>query len=581
MKSRSLISLLKKLWALIDKRRQLQFLILLILMISASIAEVFSIGLIYPFLSALNSPDKIFKLFYLQNIFIVLNIKKPNDIVFPLTILFCTTIILSGALRFLLLFFQTKLSHIIGGEISYNVYNKYLNQSYQSLIKKNTSDLITDIISKTNSIVHFTIIPLISLITSSIMLILVISLLFFLNFKLTILIIVIFCPTYFLVFHFNKNKIKNNTTFINNNSHKILKSLQEGFGGIRDVILDGTQEVYIKLYKNVDYPIRKATSNTSIIGLSPKFGFETLGILLIAILAYKMSSSSNGVLYAIPILGALVMGFQRLLPIFQQIYTGWTTLEGGKSALSDIVDILEMQTNKLQTSSKFLFSNKINLLDINFSYEGSENFVLKNINLEIKKGEKIGFCGSTGCGKSTLCDIIMGLLEPKNGQLLVDNVEINKSNSRNWQSNIAHVPQFIYLADSTIAENIALGKTINNIDFNKLQDVSIKAKIIETIEGLPNKFNTIVGERGANFSGGQRQRIGIARALYKNASVLVFDEATSSLDSKTELEVMDEIYNISKDLTILIISHNISTLERCDKIVELDKGVIKNIKHLK
>jgi ATP-binding cassette subfamily B protein len=222
------------------------------------------------------------------------------------------------------------------------------------------------------------------------------------------------------------------------------------------------------------------------------------------------------------------------------------------------------------------FIDKISFNQVSFRYSSSSPFVLKKINIEINKGEVIGFMGTTGSGKSTLLDILMGLMPPSIGELKIDGVKINDNNCRSWQTHIAHVPQAIFLSDTTIAENIAFGVPYNKIDMKRVIEVSQKAQIAELIENMDQKYLTFVGERGIRLSGGQRQRIGIARALYKKADVIVFDEATSALDNETEKEVMNSIYQLGEvgELTIFIVAHRLTTLKNCNKIFELSRGKI-------
>jgi ATP-binding cassette subfamily B protein len=316
------------------------------------------------------------------------------------------------------------------------------------------------------------------------------------------------------------------------------------------------------------------------IGSSPRFGMEVLGMLLIAALAYMLAKQSDGIDKAVPILGALAIGAQRLLPMLQQLYSSWTSIQGSQESLKDTLDLLDQPLpNYLNnpTSKEIIFKNKIMLKSLGFKYSSENPWVLRKIDLTIYKGSRIGFIGATGSGKSTLLDIIMGLLQPTEGEIQIDEQVLTIHNQRSWQSNIAHVPQSIFLTDSTIEENIAFGIPRELIDHQRVLQAAEQAQIAETIDSWPLKYETIVGERGIKLSGGQRQRIGIARALYKQAQVIIFDEATSALDNETEQIVMDAINSLSKNLTILIIAHRLSTLKDCQKIVKLSRGEITSI----
>jgi ATP-binding cassette subfamily B protein len=221
-----------------------------------------------------------------------------------------------------------------------------------------------------------------------------------------------------------------------------------------------------------------------------------------------------------------------------------------------------------------LFEKEINLANVYFKYQDKNNFVLEAINLKINKGSRIGIIGKTGSGKSTLIDLIMGLLHPSNGSIEIDGVTLDSKNLRGWQKQIAHVPQFIYLADVSIKENIAFGVQDDVIDFEKVKTCAQKAQLNELIESLPDNYDTKVGEKGVQLSGGQRQRIGIARALYKNAKIIIFDEATSALDDHTEKAIIKTINDLDPDLTILMIAHRVTTLKNCCTIIEVkDKSI--------
>ena len=358
----------------------------------------------------------------------------------------------------------------------------------------------------------------------------------------------------------------------------MIKSLQEGLGGIRDVLIDGTQQFYCKLYRNADLPLRHASGNNQFISGSPKFAMEAIGMTLIAGFAYLMTQQEGGILTAIPVLGALALGAQRLLPALQLVYASYSKIKGSKSSFEDVLNLLDQQLPEYVDQplpEPIPFAKEIKLNNLNFRYSEDTPWILKNVNLSLKKGSRIGFMGVTGSGKSTLLDIIMGLLPATEGGLMIDNQTINNQNRRAWQAHIAHVPQNIYLSDSTIEENIAFGIAKELIDHQRVKKAAQQAQIAELIEEWKDGYQTFVGERGIRLSGGQRQRIGIARALYKQANVLIFDEATSALDNETEQAVMDAIEGLGRDLTILIIAHRLTTLKDCDEVVNLNNNGIE------
>jgi ATP-binding cassette subfamily B protein len=302
--------------------------------------------------------------------------------------------------------------------------------------------------------------------------------------------------------------------------------------------------------------------------------------MLIAALAYTLAQQSDGIAKAIPVLGALALGAQRMLPMMQQAYASWSSIQGGQASLKDTLDLLDQPLPDYASHpsvNPLPFRNRVLLNQLSFRYSPQSPWVLKDINLHIIKGSRVGFTGTTGSGKSTLLDIVMGLLVPTEGSFEVDGQVITTSNHRAWQAHIAHVPQVIFLADSSIEENVAFGQQKNKIDHERVRRAASQAQIADTIETWPDKYQTFVGERGIRLSGGQRQRIGIARALYKQADVIIFDEATSALDNETEQAVMQAIEGLSEDLTILIIAHRLTTLRNCTQIVELADGGVRRI----
>jgi len=549
-------------------------------MFAASFAEIFSIGSILSFLTVLTVPDKIFKLSAAQPFISFLGLTSPSQLLLPLTIGFGLAAIISGAMRLLLLWASTRLSFALGADLSINIYRRTLYQPYSVHAARNSSEVISGISSKSNGVVFNIITPGLNLISSSIMLIAILIALFAIN---PVIALSAFCGfglIYGFIIWFTRERMLINSQCMSRESILVVKSLQEGLGGIRDVLIDGCQAVYCQIYRNADLPMRRAQGNVSFIGASPRFAIEALGMLLIAGLAYALARQPDGITKAIPVIGALALGTQRLLPVLQQAYGSWSSIQSGQASLQDTLELLDQPLPDYvdkPAATPIPFKNHINLQNLSFRYTQQTPFVLKNLNLTLQKGSRIGFIGLTGSGKSTLLDIVMGLLPPTEGTLDIDGQTVTQSNNRAWQAHIAHVPQAIFLADSTIKENIAFGVQKGKIDHERVKQAARRAQIADIIETWPKKYQTFVGERGIRLSGGQRQRIGIARALYKQADVIIFDEATSALDNETEQAVMQAIESLSKDLTLLIIAHRLTTLKNCTQIVELGDGGIKRI----
>ena len=326
--------------------------------------------------------------------------------------------------------------------------------------------------------------------------------------------------------------------------------MQEGLGGIRDVLIDQSQPVFLETYERAQAGLRDARAKNVFLGGSPRFLVDALGLVMIAAMAVIVTGRPGGLVQAVPVLGALALGAKRLLPLIQQIYGAWAQIMGSRQELLDVAALLRRPwPPRMPAGAALPFEKSIRLVDIVYAYARDRPPALAGVSLEIPKGARVGLAGRTGSGKSTLMDLVLGLLEPTEGEMSVDGVTLTAGNRAAWQRNIAHVPQSIYLADATIAENIAFGVRPEAIDRGRVRRAAEQAELAEVVAGLPKGFDTFVGERGIQLSGGRRKRIGIARALYKQASVLVFDEATSALDTETEGAVMAAIRRLDRSLT--------------------------------
>ena len=567
--------MIKKLWQHLTKQRRKQFFLLLILMILASIMEIVSIGAVVPFLGALTSPEQIYQHQLAQPLIQILEITEPNQLLLPLSIIFIVATLIAAAVRLLLLYVSTRLSYAAGADISINIYRRTLYQDYSVHTSRNSSEIINSIITKTNTVIGQLLVPLLTLVGSVIIMLGIISIIFIINAQVALITFSIFAFLYWVITFFTKKSLQKNSQLIANKSTKMVKSLQEGLGGIRDVLIDGTQEFYCKLYQDADLSLRRASGDNVFIGQSPRYLMEGVGMVLIATIAYSLTLQEGGIVVAIPVLGALAVSAQKLLPALQMAYNAYSSIKGAKSSNEDVLYLLDQPLPEYinQPIPKAIqFDKEIKLTNLSFRYTQESPWILKNINLSLKKGSCIGFIGSTGNGKSTLIDIIMGLLPATEGNLIIDQKEVDDKNFRSWQAHIAHVPQNIYLSDSSIEENIAFGISKDKINHQQVKKAAQRAQIGELIEQWEDGYQTIVGERGVRLSGGQRQRIGIARAFYKKSNVLIFDEATSALDNETEQEVMEAIKDLGSEITVLIIAHRLTTLRDCDKVVKLGKN---------
>ncbi|MCZ8255595.1 MAG: ABC transporter ATP-binding protein [Polaromonas sp.] len=576
----SLFDLLRRLWPHISPRRRVQLSVLFVLMILASLAEVISIGAVLPFLGVLTNPEPIFRQPYMQGVIQWLGLTEARQLLLPLTVVFAVSAIVSGVMRFILLWAQTRLSHSIGADFSISIYRRTLYQPYAVHLSRNSSEVIAGISAKANGLVNGIILPVLAIVSSLLMLVTIVAALIVIEPLIPFVVLVVFGSIYVLILLATKKRLVENSICISREQNQVIKAVQEGLSGIRDVLIDGAQAAYCKTYLNADQPLRRAMANVQITNSSPRFGIEALGMVVIAVLAYVLANRPEGITTAIPVIGAMVLGAQRLLPVMQLVYSSLAHIHAGRAPLRDTLELLDQPLPAYASEPRpapIAFRYGIDLKGLRFRYAPEGPLVLNGLNLTIPKGARIGFIGKTGSGKSTLLDIVMGLLPPTDGTMQVDGVAITPQNHRAWQANIAHVPQAIFLSDSTIAENIAFGVPANQIDRARLRAAAEQAQIAQTIATWDKQYETMVGERGVRLSGGQRQRIGIARALYKQANVIVFDEATSALDNETEQAVMQAIDSLGGELTILIVAHRLTTLKNCSQIVELGAGTVKRV----
>ena len=574
--SSSLPTLLVQLFRHVSRRRRYQFMLMLGLTLASSIAEVVSLGTVLPFIGILTQPEKVFNSPVMVGVVQTLGITSAADLVLPLTIAFALAAIVAAALRLLMLWVSIRLANATGADLSIEVYRRTLYQPYSVHVARSSSEIISGITQKVGTATSV-LISIVSVATSAALFTAILLTLLAIDPIVTIVAVISFGAGYGIIAWQTRYRLMRNSQCIAQEQTQVVKALQEGLGAIRDVLLDNAQTVYCDVYSKAIHSLQRANSENSYINQAPRYAMEALGMVLIAALAYAMSHRMGGVRAALPLLAALALGAQRLLPLMQQLYGNWSVVAGSHAALIDVLDLLDQplpQDAHQPAPAPLNLQDAIHFENVSFHYGSESPWVLDGINLTVPIGSRIGFVGSTGSGKTTALDLLMSLLEPTQGKILVDGQSVNGDLRRAWQRNIAHVPQSIFLADTTIAENIAFGVPPEQIDLDRVRQAADQAQIAEFIESRPEGYSAFVGERGIRLSGGQRQRIGIARALYKQATVLIFDEATSALDSTTEEAVMSAIENLNRDLTILIIAHRITTLRHCDTIVQLERGQI-------
>lgn len=560
------------LYSELSARRKVQLLFLMVLVFLTSFAEVFSIGAAMPFIIALSSPNRLYEIDLIvpflnwANQFGILSFREI------FTIVFLFGILLSSSLRVLLLYLNSRLSFAIGADLSITMYSNTLHQPYWKHLERNSAEVISGITAKSKGVISLILQPSLNFVTSFMVLSVMLIGLLSIDIVMTLGSALILGFTYYFVALLSKRKLLRNGELLAKNASYVQKALQEGLGGIRDVIIDRSQEYYLTLYRNSEAIYRNASAENLFIGSSPRIIVETISIFVFVGMGIWLFETRDNFDSVFPVLGAMALGAQKILPFFQQLYNSWTSLIAGTKILEDVILLLDrthVMRNYEDEGNRLHFDSTIDLENLSFSYSGRRDPILCGVNLSIKKGAKIGVIGKTGSGKSTLIDILLGLLQSESGTLSVDGTKIEKENVGSWQKCIAHVPQTIFLSDASIAENIAFGIGFDKVDMDLVESVCKRAKLHDFIQSLPEGYHTFVGERGVRLSGGQRQRIGIARALYKKAELIVFDEATSALDVETENEIMDSIHALGDKMTIIIVAHRLSTIKKCDEVYEV------------
>lgn len=577
----SLVQILSGIFVHINGRRRIQICALLILMLLSGVAELISLSSVVPFLIVLTDPNVLWDYDLIKSLSLVIGINSPSQLLLPSIVCFALAAILSASIRLINIWLNGKIAASIGSDLSCESFRRTLYQPYQVHIHRNSSAVIAASTSQISLTVD-ALKAVLQFVTSGIISLALLLGLVYMDPLIAATAFLIFGIAYSLLGFTVNQELKSNSYSIAYETKQQLRILQEALGSIRDLILDGIQPLYIRHYRKADTTQRSLDAANTYLSSFPRYSLEALGMVLLALFGGILVLQKGSGTAVIPTLGTLALGAQRLLPALQQLYAAWATLKSCSGGMSAVLNMLNQPLPIIKsTATDICYSNSIILENISFNYSGQSESALINVNLEIFYGQCIGLIGPTGSGKSTLADIIMGLLPPTQGKLLIDGNDIYKTHDQSivngWRSNIAHVPQSIFLTDSSIAENIAFGVPKEEIDWERVRLAATNANISSFVESSNSGYDTLVGEGGSRLSGGQKQRIGIARALYKNAKVLVLDEATSALDTSTEDSVMNAINNLGNEYTVIIIAHRLSTVSRCDKVFDISNGRVSNI----
>jgi len=554
-------------------------------MFLSAVAEVMSIGSVIPFIAVITDPDKMNEFSLLINVLDYFDISETQDAVLFFTSVFIILAFISGIIRIFYIWTQSRLTQLITADFGISAFKKSLYQPYLVHIKRNSSEVVSTIFVKLNRLSYKVILACFTVISSSIIVLSVFFAFLYIDFLRTISLFFSFASIYILFTLLFNSPLKRSSITLSKEQDKTVKILQESFGGIRDILIDGTHELYIKLYSRSELLLKKTISNVEFMALSPRYIIETLGITIFAVFCSYSVLQGIDTSYILPVLGSVVVAAVKLLPYVQQAYAGISDIKGHIEVVEDVLLLLDQEEPKSsnleattkQSKERFIFNDKIELNEVCFSYNSNEKNILNNIDITIPMGSRVGIIGQTGSGKSTLIDILMGLLLPDSGSFKIDGKELNSTNQYLWRKKVVHVPQNIFLSDLSIKDNIVFGYSDSQEDFAKIVSASKKANIHQHVESLDHGYETLVGERGVKLSGGQRQRIGIARALYRDPEILFLDEATNALDDHTEELIMKSLYDFNANMTLIMVAHRKTTLKHCSIIIELEQGAIKRI----
>ena len=573
---------IKKILYILSPKERKQAALLFVMILIMALLDMAGIASILPFIAVLTNSEVIETNVFLKEVFEMsknFGVENIDEFLFALGIVVFFILIIGIAFKALTTYATVRFSKMREYSISKLLVESYLKQPYSWFLNRNSADLGKTVLSEAGAVAGDGVKPFIDLLASSALVIAVITLLLLIDVKLALTIGFIFCISYWLIFKLTRSYLKRiGKEKVKENKLRFL-SINEAFGASKEIKVGGLEKIYIKRFSQSAEKFSKNQSSAAIVAALPRFALEAIAfggaMLLILYLMLEKGSFEN----ALPIISLYIFAGYRLMPAIQNIYVALTSITFVGPSLNllyeDVKNLRSLDIKEVNQNS-FPLDKSITLKNINYNYPKASISALHDINLNIKAKTSVGLAGPTGCGKTSLVDTILGLLEPQKGILEVDGKPIIKQNIRAWQRSIGYVPQNIFLSDDTITSNIAFGVNSNNIDQDAVEKSSKIAKLHNfVINELPNKYQTIIGERGVRLSGGQRQRIGIARALYHNPKLLILDEATSALDTQTEQAIMDEINDLRQDITIILIAHRLNTLKKCDNIILLEKGKIK------
>ena len=568
---------MKNIYLLFTKSERLKILILFFGILIHGIIEISSIASILPFMSIVMDPTIINTNIFLSKLYNFFNFNSYNSFLVSLGLLVFILLFFSNAYAAFIFWWITRFVQFQSYRLSKKIFDNYLSQSYIFFLNRNSSELSKNVLTEVNRVIIGVIYPMLLAVSKVAIVIFIAILLLYVNPKLSIVISVTLTIAYGIVYYVVREYLRGIGELSTKATFEKYKFTDEAFSGIKDIKLRGTETEFIKKYSQPAKKFAEYSATSAVISLLPRYAIETLafgGLLLIVIF---LISTSENFMSVIPLVALYSLAGYRIMPGLQQIYHSIAQIRYNTPALDILLKDLKNSTyNKNITDGKLIslpkIKKEIEFKSVYFKYPNSNDQILENINVKIRSNSLTAFVGKTGSGKTTLIDILLGLLPINKGDILVDNIKLKEDNFSSWQKKLGYVPQNIFLTDDTLKNNIAFAVPDNQVDHKKIINAAKLAELENYISTLPDKYNTYVGEKGIRISGGQIQRVGIARALYYNPEIIVLDEATSALDNLTEKNIMDSLKKLSKSKTIIIIAHRLSTIKNCDQIYFLEKG---------
>ncbi len=569
---------LYKLTFLLSGLRKFYIFIFTLFLFFSAFFEISLLAFLYVLIKAFMDPY-----YYSGNYFFdfftnILNIESNNELVLYFSFFFILTCIISGSFRLFFQYLLFRFVYFFGKNITSLCYQKIIFQEYKNLFSKNTNDSLS--IFQKMPIVNNSVYNTLMMVYNFTTFILIFLVLSYINFKVTISATLFFLVIYLFVIFIFKRRMFINATKVSNEQITNVKIVRETFNGFRDILINNYQNFYNNIFLKSYSKLLKGSEENRFFFGAPRPIIETFLLSSIGIIIIFNSGNYSSLEKLLPMIAVIAVASQRILPILNQLYVGHMSNVDATPAITFIHDFINQITPPMNKKkiNPIKFKDSISIKNVSFSYKSNGKLVLKDINLNINTGSRIGIIGRSGSGKSTLADLILGLLDPTKGKILVDGTIISKK-KHSWFLNVASVPQTIFITNQTIAENIAFGKEKNKIKLAKVKEAAEKAQIKEFIEEKEDKYFSLIGEKGFTMSTGQRQRLAIARALYKKSKLIIFDEATSSLDSESEKNVLNTIFSLSrKHHTSIIITHKLSNLKKCDHIYKIQNSKIIKFK---